>query len=288
MAARDSRRSKDGGLSMSSDRSRGFTGSSVAEGYDQFLLGQLFVPWAHDLVGRAGLTPTQRVLDVASGLGPVARLAAAAVGAGGEVVASDISAPMLARASEYASRPAAAAIEYLECSATSIASDDDRFDAVLCQQGVQFFPERAQAAGEMARVVRADGVVVVSAWASERPLGLFGPIAETLAELDFAEPYPGAFNPSSYSLSVGELGQLLIGAGLRDVVVVTATVDAIWPSLDEAVSTLLGTPFNPLVAARPADEQQRVRAVLAKKFHQSGEGTIVVATTANTAVGYKG
>jgi hypothetical protein len=51
---------------------------------------------------------------------------------------------------------------------------------------------------EMRRVARPGEIAVVSTWAAERPLGLFAPMGETLAELGVAEPYPRAFDPDSY------------------------------------------------------------------------------------------
>jgi ubiquinone/menaquinone biosynthesis C-methylase UbiE len=165
---------------MDNSRSRGFTEASIPEGYERFLLRQLFEPWARELVGHAYLQPGWSVLDVASGLGPVARRAAAVVGPAGRVVATDISEPMLALA---AARPVPAGwapIEYLPGPASAIAAPDDSFDAVLCQHGVQFFPDRAVAIGEMYRVARPGGEIVLSVWAAERPLGLYGPMGETL------------------------------------------------------------------------------------------------------------
>src|SRR5580692_4065607 len=103
-------------------RSEGFTRVSVPDGYAEYLLGQLFEPWAAVLTARARIRPGQRVLDVASGLGPVARLAAEAAGPGGRVTASDISGAMLAAA---AARPAPSGwvpVEYLECPAAAIAA----------------------------------------------------------------------------------------------------------------------------------------------------------------------
>jgi len=54
-------------------RSLSFAQVSVPEGYERFMLCQLFEPWAAVLVDRAGIEPGSRVLDVASGLGPVAQ-----------------------------------------------------------------------------------------------------------------------------------------------------------------------------------------------------------------------
>jgi ubiquinone/menaquinone biosynthesis C-methylase UbiE len=53
--------------------------------------------------------------------------------------------------------------------------DDDSFDVVLCQQGLQFFPEQAAATAEMRRVLRPGGVAGVSVWAAGHPVEPFGP-----------------------------------------------------------------------------------------------------------------
>src|SRR5580658_6530388 len=114
-------------------RSLGFAQMSVSEGYDRFMLRQLFEPWAAELAGRAGIGPGHRVLDVATGLGPVARLAAAAAGPSGRVVASDISAAMLALAAAWPADPQWAPVEYRQCPAAAITAGDDSFDVVVCQ-----------------------------------------------------------------------------------------------------------------------------------------------------------
>jgi ubiquinone/menaquinone biosynthesis C-methylase UbiE len=88
-------------------------------------------------------------------------------------VASDISAPMLALAAARPVDPEWAPIEYLECSASAIDAEDDSFDVVFCQHGLQFFADREAAAREMRRVATRDGVALVSTWAAERALTIF-------------------------------------------------------------------------------------------------------------------
>ncbi len=271
---------------MDGSRSGSFVQVSIADGYDRFMLGQLFEPWAADLIARAGLKPGCSVLDVASGLGPVARLAAQAAGPGGRVVASDISAAMLAVASARPHGPGWAAIEYLECPASAIAVDDDSFDVVLCQHGLQFFPDRTAAVAEMRRVARPGGTAVISTWAAEHPLGLFGPMTEALQETGLAEPFPGAFDAGSYCLNAADLADLLQAAGWRDTGVQTVELDATWPTAQAATSALLGTPFGPLVSALPADAQQQVRTRLARKLGDSA-GRVTVRTVSNVAQGIK-
>jgi SAM-dependent methyltransferase len=272
---------------MDSQRSQSFAPASVPGHYERFMLPQLFEPWARDLVDRAGLRPGAAVLDVASGLGPVARLAAAAAGPEGRVVASDISAAMLARAAARPAGPQAAPVEYLECSALDITAADASFDAVLCQQGLQFFPGRIAALREMHRVTRPGGVVLIATWAAERPLGLFGSISATLAELGVPEPFPGAYDDRSFCLGITEFGDLLETAGFRAVEVTTAELGAVWPTSADAVSAVLGTPFGPSVAALPAAAREQVRAALAARLGQSADGTVTVPTASNIARGLR-
>jgi ubiquinone/menaquinone biosynthesis C-methylase UbiE len=276
-----------GAVMTGEERSRGFTAGSVPGGYDRYMSAQLFEPWAREFVGRAGLVAGTSVLDVASGPGAVARVAAAAAGAGGRVVASDISPAMLAVAAAKPAGPGWAPIEYLECPATAITAAADSFDAVLCQQGLQFFPDRQGSVQEMRRVARPGGVVQVSTWASEHPLGLFGPMTEVLAEAGVAEPFPRAFDSQSFCLSAGELRGLLAGAGLRDVRVETAWVDAMWATADDAAAALTGTPYGPAVAALPGHLQQRIRAQLAARLGPAPDGTVTVRTTSHIARGIK-
>jgi ubiquinone/menaquinone biosynthesis C-methylase UbiE len=274
-----------GGM-MDGSRSGSFTQVSVPDGYDRFMLGQLFEPWAAELITRASLKPGCSVLDVASGLGPVARLAAQAAGPGGRVVASDISAAMLSAAAARPHGPGWAAIEYLQCPASDIAAGDDSFDVVLCQHGLQFFPDRAAAIAEMRRVARPGGTAVMSTWAAGHPLGLFGPMVEALQETGMTEPFPQAFAAGSYCLGVADLAGLLQAAGFRDVSVETTELDATWPTAEAATSTLLGTPFGPLVSALPADAQQQLRARLASKLGDPADG-VTVRTVSNIARGTK-
>ena len=270
---------------MSEGRSAGFTAGSVPEAYDRFMAPQLFEPWAQELVGRAELRSGSSVLDVASGPGTVARLAAAVVGSDGRVVASDISAAMLAVAAAKPVDPAWAPIEYLECPAAAIDAAEGSFDAVLCQQGLQFFPDRERAAEEMCRVARPGGVIMVSTWAAERPLGLFGPMTEALREVGMAEPYPHAFDPRSYSLGAAEVRSLL--SGPRDLVVETVILDAVWRSADDAAATLMGTPYGPGIRALPAESQEQVRTLFVRRLRPSADGTITIQTASHIGRGVR-
>jgi ubiquinone/menaquinone biosynthesis C-methylase UbiE len=254
---------------VSEGRSRGFASVSVPEAYERYVRRQLFDPWARELLHKAGLRRGASVLDVACGPGTVAHMAAAQAGPDGRVLATDISAAMLAVASSRPAEPESAPVEYRECSASNMQTPDGAFDAVLCQQGVQFFPDRPAAVAEMNRSLKDGGVAVLSVWSADHPLGLFGPIAEVLAEVGVAEPYAGAFDPASYTLTALELEQ-------------TLHLDCTWDSPDEALATISGTPFGPLVSELPASQQQQLRARLLELLGRPS-GEVSVRTSANIA-----
>jgi len=104
------------------------------------------------------------VLDVACGPGTVARLAAVRVGPSGQVTACDLSPAMLAVAEAKASLADAAPITYRQCPADELAVADQAFDVALCQQGLQFFPDRVAALSEMRRALQPGGRAGVSVW----------------------------------------------------------------------------------------------------------------------------
>ncbi|MGO9319262.1 MAG: class I SAM-dependent methyltransferase [Solirubrobacteraceae bacterium] len=271
---------------MSEARSHAFASVSVPEAYDRFMARQLFGPWARELVRRAGMRTGDSVLDVACGPGTVAHLAATQVGEAGRVVASDISAAMLAVAAAKPAQPGSAPIEYLECPVTALETADASFPLVFCQHGLQFFADRLSALGEIHRSLEPGGVVLVSTWAAEYPLGLFGPIADAMRELGIDEPYPRAFDSQSYVLGASELGDLLRSAGFRHVAVETVELDCTWDTTDDALATVSGTPFGPLVATLPAADQEKFRSRLLELLGNPAE-QVTVRTASNIARGVK-
>lgn len=134
--------------------------------YDAVLVPRMLEPWAELLLTEFEMRAGDAVLDVACGPGTVIRLAAQHVGATGRVVGCDISAAMLTIAQEKPVADGAAPIEYVECSADALTLPDAAFDVVTCQQGLQFFPDRAAAMNEMRRVARADARIAVACWSA--------------------------------------------------------------------------------------------------------------------------
>jgi ubiquinone/menaquinone biosynthesis C-methylase UbiE len=251
-------------------RSTAFASSSVPENYERLLVPVLFGPWAEILLDAVGVTSGDRILDVASGTGVVARLAAARAGVSGSVVASDVSAGMLAQAASVPTPVDAAPIERLEAPVTELPLDQDSFDVVLCQQGMPFFTDRPRAASEMHRVLRPGGTLGVSVWVAGRRLEPFEEYNEALVAAGAEPPFPGAFNSRTFQMEADELKAVLDGAALASVQVRTLEYEVVWPDAEAAAAGILGTPFAPLFEALPPDRRNELHRDLLRRFGSAG------------------
>jgi SAM-dependent methyltransferase len=128
--------------------------ANPAEGYERYLGRSIADPFTRVLVEHAAPKQGERVLDLASGTGSVARHLAPMVGTEGRVVAVDLNPTMLT-----AGRATAAPIQWLEGNAVHLDLPDAAFDLVLCQQGLQFAAVR-----EMRRVLVPDDRAGISVW----------------------------------------------------------------------------------------------------------------------------
>jgi 2-polyprenyl-3-methyl-5-hydroxy-6-metoxy-1,4-benzoquinol methylase len=106
-------------------------------------------PWVRRVVDVAALRPAEHVLDVACGTGFVARLAADRIGRDGRVVGVDLNAGMIEAARAASTADIGNTIEWRIGDAAVLPFANAAFDVVLCQQGVQFFPDRSQGLREM-------------------------------------------------------------------------------------------------------------------------------------------
>jgi ubiquinone/menaquinone biosynthesis C-methylase UbiE len=134
------------------------------ESYELYQVPRLLGPMAHRLLEGVALRPGQRVLDVACGTGIVARLAAPRVAPSGRIVGVDLNAGMLAMARDRASE-SGLQIDFRQGDAAALPFAAAEFDAVFCQQGLQFFPDKPRALCEMHRVIRPGGVLALSVFA---------------------------------------------------------------------------------------------------------------------------
>jgi ubiquinone/menaquinone biosynthesis C-methylase UbiE len=136
----------------------------VTDMYDYYT--ELFTrPLALEILGLARYRSTDRLLDVATGTGIVSLLAAKTTAGGGEVVGVDLSDGMLRKTRAKAAADGLT-VTLLKSDAEALELPDCSFDVVVSLFGLMHFPHPEKAIGEMFRVVRPGGRVVIGVGAS--------------------------------------------------------------------------------------------------------------------------
>ena len=137
-----------------------FTGSVPAL-YEQRMVPLIFQTYAEDLVDRLVPLAPMEVLEVAAGTGVVTREMGRRLPQTTSIVATDLNPAMLEMASGLGtSRP----VEWRQADALSLPFPDGSFDAVVCQFGAMFFPDRSAGYAEFRRVLRPGGVLLFNVW----------------------------------------------------------------------------------------------------------------------------
>jgi SAM-dependent methyltransferase len=199
------------------------TGSTA---YDRMMRpwSQVYVP---KLLQAVGIGPGQRVLDVATGTGVAALLAADRVGPTGRVVGVDISLPMLRVAQP---KVASEQIAWMAMDGQALALREGTFEAVTCQLGLMFFPDPQRGLAEFRRVLRPSGRVGLAVLS--RPEGFpYGIVFEALAR-----QVPWERRALLLGFSLGDRGlleELLKAAGFREVRVSYERAQVVFDSFED-------------------------------------------------------
>ena len=134
---------------------------SIPEIYDRYLVPLIFEPYACDLARRLSTFTPADILEVAAGTGVVTRAMTASM-PNARIVASDLNQPMLDRAAQMQGPDAK--VIWRHADAQALPFGDGSFDAVVCQFGAMFFPDKVQAYREARRVLRPGGRFVFNVW----------------------------------------------------------------------------------------------------------------------------
>ena len=233
--------------------------ASQAESYERFKVPRLFSPMAAQFLGYVPLRAGHRVLDLACGTGVVARLAARRVAPSGSVTGLDLNPHMLAVAARRRADEGVA-VRWRAGDAAALPFPDACFDVALCQQGLQFFPDRFSALGEMRRVLVPGGVVAACVFGA--PSAYNAALAEALARHANREVAARSLAPFALADAVA-LRDAMAKAGLRDIELNAAVLTRrIEPTQEWLLQDSAGLPY----AAVLAEMEPQTRAVLVREI----------------------
>lgn len=228
------------------------------ETYEQYIVPTWMADWASDLIGAARVGPGRRVLDVACGTGIVARKAAGLVGPDGRIAGLDSHEGMLRVARECAAREGATAIGWHHGDVSRMPFASGEFDTVLCQQGLQFFPDRIAALREMKRVLAPEGTLALSVWGSPEKSPHVPVIIEVFSEY-FGEDSTAIFRVACSLSRHDLLRELVQGAGFSQIHIRSGIKIARHPSLTELLPAYFSVlPVAAQITAMPDEERTRM------------------------------
>jgi ubiquinone/menaquinone biosynthesis C-methylase UbiE len=233
----------------------------------------LFAGYAEDLARRTAALAPGRVLETAAGTGVVTRVLARALPREVEITATDLNQAMVDFA---AAQPGTERVAWRQADAQALPFADSSFDAVLCQFGAMFFPDRATACREAKRVLKPGGRYLFSVWDRIEANEFADTVTDAVAAV-FPDNRPRFFarTPHGYH-DVTQIEDELRAAGFVRVDIETVTRRSWAPSpRDAAVGLCQGTPLRSEIEARRADRLEAATnaaaAALAARF---GSGAI--------------
>jgi ubiquinone/menaquinone biosynthesis C-methylase UbiE len=238
----------------------------IPELYDRHLGPVLFEPYAREVAARLPAT-ARRILEIAAGTGRVTRHLLAALPPDGELIATDLNEPMLVEARRRL--PTDPRLRWQAADAQELPFGDAELDAVVCQFGLMFVPDKPRALREMRRVLRRGSTLLLSTWDDLAR----NPASKLLHELAFAElpTDPPLFMRVPFSMpDPVELRALVEAAGFANVRVdTTALVADASSAADLAVGFVRGNPLWNQLVERGIDAdafQARVEDGLRRAF----------------------
>ncbi|HEX2233898.1 MAG TPA: methyltransferase domain-containing protein [Thermoleophilaceae bacterium] len=211
------------------------------QAYQSYFGPAIFEPLTERVLAVAAPAIGERVIDVACGTGILTRRAAVHAAPRGRVVGVDINPAMIETARSIRPEEGSAPIEYREGDGTALDEPSGAYDVAYCQQGLQFFPDRAAGARELRRVVRDGGRAVVAVWQGIDRHPLYAALA------DAEEPHLAALGVSlsreeliaPFSLGgTDQLRDLLTRVGFADVELATDSIQARFADADRFVERL--------------------------------------------------
>jgi ubiquinone/menaquinone biosynthesis C-methylase UbiE len=241
---------------------------SIPDIYDRLLVPLIFEPYASDLAKRVAEAKPQLVLETAAGTGAVTRALASSL-KDARIVATDLNQPMLDHARSRQSGDKR--IEWRQADALELPFKDQTFDAVACQFGLMFLPDKVQGYREARRVLKPSGRFFFSVWDRISENEFADVVTQALATF-FPQDPPRflARTPHGYcdtNRIREEMSRAGFGTVSIDVVDARSKASS---ARDVAVAYCQGTPLRNEIEARDAtaleDATKQTEKALAERF----------------------
>jgi ubiquinone/menaquinone biosynthesis C-methylase UbiE len=247
---------------------------SIPEFYDRLLVPLIFDPYAADLAGRIAAAGPRDVLETAAGTGVVTRAMATRLAPDVRITATDLNQPMLDHAATL--QPQDRAVSWRQADALALPFPDQSFDAVACQFGAMFFPDKVKGYREARRVLRPGGRFCFNVWDQISTNEFADVVTESLVAV-FPQDPPRflARTPHGYH-DTDLIRRQVAEAGFSSISIDAVEHRSRAPSPREpAVAYCQGTPLRNEIEARDAARLEEATTVATEALaHRFGHGPV--------------
>jgi ubiquinone/menaquinone biosynthesis C-methylase UbiE len=244
-------------------------GGSIPEIYERLLVPLLFEPYANDLAERVLKNVPADILETAAGTGVLTRAIASRLPLSAHIVATDLNQPMLDKAKKLARGDAR--VEWRQADAQALPFATESFDAVVCQFGMMFLPDKVRGYAEARRVLRPGGWLLFNVWDKISANDFADVVTQALATV-FPEDPPQFLARTPH----GHHDEKQIRDDLKSAGFTEASIDAVSARskarspLDVAIAYCQGTPLRHEIESRDTgrleEATERAAEALARRF----------------------
>ncbi|MGQ0760608.1 MAG: class I SAM-dependent methyltransferase [Acidobacteriota bacterium] len=237
---------------------------SIPENYDRYLGPVLFEPYAQDLVERVNAPEGGRLLEIACGTGIVTRHLRDRLPPSVKIVATDLNEAMISYARQKFR--ADENVEWKPADALDLPFGDESFDAIVCQFGLMFFPDKQRGVSEAFRVLKPDGQYTFSVWDAIERVDL-AKATETVIKQFFPENPPDFYDiPFSFH-DQDRLRSVLTTASFREITIEAVPFPCVSASARDVAHGLIhGNPVISAINERDPAKAPKIEAALAEKI----------------------
>ncbi len=231
------------------------------EAYEKFIIPAFCGIWAQDIVERAGLRAGDRILDIGCGTGIVSRYAYKSLGESGHITGVDVNGVMIKKAIEICP-PKDIPIEWMQGNVETLPFFDAEFNVVLCQQGLQYFPDQSRALKEINRVLAFEGRLVFSVWRSIKYFPFYSALYQALEQ--YVSTEAASMLASAFTLGDSKmLRELFESAGFKNInICLTIKQMRYSPVEDFLIGGFAASPFaNDILALQKSKRKEMFQTI---------------------------
>ncbi|MBL1422100.1 MAG: class I SAM-dependent methyltransferase [Alphaproteobacteria bacterium] len=230
---------------------------SIPEFYDTYLAPLIFGEFAEDLAKRVMVESPKTILETAAGTGVVTRVLAPQISPDVKYVVTDLEQEMLDFAQNK--QPEQANVIWQLADAQDLPFDDASFDAVICQLGFMFFPDKIKAAAEAKRVLKPGGEFIFNVW-DRLENNVFADLVSQAAAKIFPDDPPLFLERIPFGYYDNDaMRKTLQDGGFKHIIIQDKlAVSTAGSALHVAMAFTHGTPLRNEIEARDPDGLQKV------------------------------